>query len=67
MSERKSTKEMLADLERRSEQWAKDAATRTTRLRVNKRTHRIRFERETEEAVEVVIEPINTEQKGNET
>jgi hypothetical protein len=57
MSEGKSTKELLAELERRSEQWAKDAATRTTRLRVNKRTHRIRFEHETEETVEIVIEP----------
>lgn len=34
-----------------------DAAKRRTRFRVNKRTHRIRFEGETEDNVEIVIEP----------
>jgi len=49
------------------DQWAEDEARRTTRLRVNKHTHRIKFERETEETVEVVVEPIAPEQKGNGT
>ncbi|HEX8071070.1 MAG TPA: hypothetical protein VF546_14030 [Pyrinomonadaceae bacterium] len=49
--------ETLKRLERLVEQMERDRATRTTRLRVNKRTHRIRFEGETEDSVEVVIEP----------
>jgi hypothetical protein len=44
-------------LKRLVEQMQRDRATQTTRWRVNKRTHRIRFEDETEESVEVVIEP----------
>jgi hypothetical protein len=50
-------KQLAAESERKLRQMQADARTRTTRLRVNKRTHRIRFERETEETVEVVIEP----------
>jgi hypothetical protein len=50
-------KELLAETRRRHRQQEADRATRTTRLRVNKRTHRVRFERETEDSVEVVIEP----------
>ena len=65
MSAHKSDKELLDELKRLTEQWAKDEATRTRRIHVNKRTHRIRFERETEESVEVVIEPIASEQKGS--
>ncbi len=59
MSEGKSSKELLEELKRYAEQMKQDAATRTTRVRVNKHTHRIRFEGETEEQVEVVIEPID--------
>lgn len=58
MSEGKSSKELLEELKRYAEQMKRDAATRTTRVRVNKRTHRIRFENETEEQVEVVVEPL---------
>lgn len=65
MSEPKSSKELLDELNRMVDQWAKDDATRTRRLTVNKRTHRIRFERETEDAVEVVIEPIDSTAKGD--
>jgi len=46
-------------------QWAEDEARRTTRLRMNKHTHRIKFEHETEDSVEVVVEPLDTAQKGN--
>jgi hypothetical protein len=44
-------------LKRLVEQMESDRATQTTRIRVNKRTHRIRFEGEMEDSVEVVIEP----------
>jgi NTP pyrophosphatase (non-canonical NTP hydrolase) len=57
MSARKSSKEMLEELQRLQAQWERDQATRTRRIRVNKRTHRIRFEHETEETVEVIVEP----------
>jgi hypothetical protein len=57
MSDQRSSDEILKELQRQVEQMERDRATRTTRLRVNKRTHRIKFERETEEEVEVVIEP----------
>jgi hypothetical protein len=51
---------LLKEMLRRDRQRQADRATRTTRLRVNKRTHRIRFEGETEDSVEVVIEPKGT-------
>jgi hypothetical protein len=50
-------KQLAAESERRARQWEADRATHTTRLRVNKRTHRIRFENESESEVDVVIEP----------
>ena len=50
-------KELIAENERRRRQAEADRATRTTRVRVNKRTHRIRFDSETEDSVDVVIEP----------
>jgi hypothetical protein len=50
---------LLAEMVRRDHQRQADRATRTTRLRVNKRTHRIRFEHESEAEVDVVIEPRN--------
>ncbi len=66
MSEHKSSQELLDELKRTVDQWAKDDARRTSRWRVNKRTHRIRFEHETEEAVEVVVEPLETAPEGDE-
>lgn len=53
----KSAKELLDELKLTLEQMRRDAATRTTRFKVNKGTHRIRFEAETEDSVEIVIEP----------
>jgi len=50
-------KELMEELKRVVEQMQRDAATRTTRFKVNKRTHRFRFEAETEDSVDVVIEP----------
>lgn len=47
----------LAELKELVAQRERDTVTQTIRLRVNKRTQRIRFEHETEESVEVVIEP----------
>jgi hypothetical protein len=44
-------------LKRLVDQMERDRATQTTRIRVNKRTHRIRFEDETEDSVEIVVEP----------
>jgi hypothetical protein len=44
---------------------AVSASRRDPRLRVNKQTHRIRFEHETEEAVEIVVEPLDTIPKGD--
>jgi NTP pyrophosphatase (non-canonical NTP hydrolase) len=52
--------------QRMADQWAQDDARRTRRITINKRTHRIRFARETEEAVEVVIEPLDATPKGDE-
>ncbi|MFL6210534.1 MAG: hypothetical protein ACJ74W_16885 [Pyrinomonadaceae bacterium] len=66
MSERKSSRELLDELKRITDQWAKDDARRTRRLTVNKRTHRIRFEHETEDAVEIVVEPLDIPAKGGE-
>ncbi len=66
MSAHKSSKELLDELTRTVDQWAKDDARRTSRWRVNKRTHRIRFEYETEDTVEVVVEPLDTPPKGDE-
>jgi hypothetical protein len=57
MTDKRDIKGIIEELERSVDQAKKDAATRTTRLRVNKKTHRIRFENETEDSVEVVIEP----------
>lgn len=51
------SKRLLEEMISRDRQRQVDLATRTTRLRVNKRTHRIRFEHETEDSAEVVIEP----------
>jgi CRISPR/Cas system Type II protein with McrA/HNH and RuvC-like nuclease domain len=66
MSDQPSIREVLEELKRQGEQAARDRATRTTRLRINKRTHRIRFEHETEDAVEIVVEPLDTPAKGDE-
>ena len=57
MADKRDIKGIIEELERSVEQSKKDAATRTTRLRVNKKTHRVKFENETEDSVEVVIEP----------
>jgi hypothetical protein len=65
MGEQKSSRELLDELKRITDQWAKDDATRTRRLTINKRTHRIRFEHETEDAVEIVVEPLDTPAKGD--
>ena len=59
--EEKSARELIEELQRSVEQMERDSRTRTTRFKVNKRTHRVRFEGETEDSVEVVIEPRNTE------
>jgi hypothetical protein len=48
----KRLKELQADNER----LAKDLKNGTQRIRVDKRSHRIRFEDETEESVTIVIE-----------
>jgi hypothetical protein len=53
----RGTSHHIATLKKLVEQMERDAATQTTRLRVNKRTHRIRFEGETEDCVEIVVEP----------
>lgn len=53
----KSTKELLDELKLTLERMRRDAAARITRFKVNKGTHRIRFEAETEDSVDVVIEP----------
>ena len=50
-------KELVAENEQRRRQAEADRAARTTRVRVNKRTHRVRFDSETEDSVDVVIEP----------
>jgi len=39
-----------------AEQRVKDSESGTHRIRVNKKTHRIRFEDETEEGVTIIIE-----------
>ena len=39
-----------------AEQRAKDLESGTRRIRVNKKTHRIRFEDETEEGITIIIE-----------
>ena len=39
-----------------AEQRVKDLESGTRRIRVNKKTHRIRFEDETEEGVTIIIE-----------
>jgi hypothetical protein len=59
--EEKSARELIEELQRSVEQMERDRRTRTTRFKVNKRTHLVRFEGETEDSVEVVIEPRNTE------
>jgi hypothetical protein len=46
----------LKELQAKSEQLAKDLKSGTQRIRVDKLTHRIRFEGETEDNVTVVIE-----------
>ncbi|PYS76536.1 MAG: hypothetical protein DMF67_17370 [Acidobacteria bacterium] len=60
--EGKSARELLEELKRSVEQMERDSRTRTTRFKVNKRTHRVRFEGETEDSVEVVIEPRNKDE-----
>lgn len=55
--EKKALPELLDELKKMLRQQEEDAAKRRTRFRVNKRTHRIRFEGETEDNVEIVIEP----------
>lgn len=52
-----NSKNLIDRLKKSVEQMERDAATKTTRVRVNKRTHRVKFENETEDEVEVVIEP----------
>jgi len=42
-----------------AEQRAKDLESGTRRIRVNKKTHRIRFEDETEEGVTIIVERKN--------
>jgi hypothetical protein len=51
----------LKELQAESEQRLKDIKTGTRRIRVDKKTHRIRFEGETEESVTVVIEKKDNE------
>ena len=46
----------LKELQAQSERLAKDFNNGTQRIRLNKRSHRIRFEDETEESVTIVIE-----------
>ena len=52
MSEqKKSSKELLKELQQKA-----DEVKPTRRITVNKRTHRVRFENETEDEVTIVIE-----------
>jgi hypothetical protein len=46
----------LKELQAQSERLAKGLETDTQRIRLDKQTHRIRFEDETEESVTIVIE-----------
>ncbi len=56
-------RELTAESERRQRQREADRRTQTTRWYVNKRTHRIRFENESELGVDVVIEPREQQQQ----
>ena len=51
----------LKELQAETEQRLKDMKTGTQRIRVDKRTHRISFEGETEEGVTIVIEKKESE------
>ena len=56
MSELDECLRKLRELQAESEQHLKDLQSGTRRMRVDKKTHRIRFEGETEEGVTIVIE-----------
>lgn len=51
------SEELLKEVRRNVEQNEQDRATRTHRVWVDKRSHDITFENETEDIVEVVIKP----------
>lgn len=48
------------------EKMQRNAANRTTRFKLNKRTHRLRFKAENEDSVEIVVEPHEKENGRNE-
>ncbi|MBC7930504.1 MAG: hypothetical protein H7Z38_08035 [Rubrivivax sp.] len=56
MSDVKDALRRLEILKADIEQQAKDLESGTRRMHVDKKTHRIRFEKETEEDVTIVIE-----------
>ena len=55
--------ELVAGRARLRQQAEADRAAGVRRLRVNKRTHRVRFDNESGDSVEVVIEPLKPPSK----
>ena len=56
MNDFDDTLRKIEKLKADAEQRVKDLESGTRRIRVNKKTHRIRFEDETEEGVTIIIE-----------
>lgn len=57
MSEAAIFRDAIKKLREQMKQMEEDRKTHTTRITINKRTHRMRFDGETEDEVIVIIEP----------